>query len=155
MTRLTRSRSNKILGGVCGGIGQYLGIDPVVIRIIFILLTLGQSLGGILYILLWVLLPAEGAPEDTSASTGDRIAEGVRGMGDDLRQAAQTPHPRAGIWFGIALIIIGGFLLMETVVQQLNIYWLSWINTGNLWAILLIVIGVAFLMRGFNRGGRE
>jgi phage shock protein C len=155
MQRLTRTRSNKVLGGVCGGLGQYLGIDPVVIRIIFILLSIGHSLGVILYILLWVLLPEEGGAERPSATTGDRLSEGIRGMGDDIRQAAQTPHPGAALWFGVGLIIIGGFLLAETLVRELGIYWLSWINTGNLWALLLIVIGIAFLMRGLNRGGKE
>lgn len=150
--RLCRTRTNKILGGVCGGLGQYLGIDPVIIRIIFILLSLGHSLGVGLYILLWILLPEEGAAESTAASAGDKFAEGIRGVGEDIRKAAQAPNPKAGYWFGIGLILIGLFLLAEKISQAFGIYWLTWVNTGNLWAVLLIVIGVAFLMRGFRRG---
>jgi phage shock protein C len=151
--RLYRSSHNKVLGGVCGGIGDYLGIDPVVIRIIFILLSIGgQNLGVILYILLWILLPVEGAAESAGSTAGGRLAEGVRGVGDDIRKAAQTPNPRAGIWFGVGLIIVGAFLMLETFAREFGIYWLNWLNSGNLWALLLVVIGVAFLMRGLNRG---
>lgn len=152
-SRLYRSRTDKVLGGVCGGLGRYLGIDPIVIRIIFILLTIGPTnIGVLLYILLWILLPVEGAAESAAGSTGDRLAEGVRGMGNDLRQAAQTPNARAGLWFGIGLIVVGGFLLLERLSEYYNLYWFAWLNTGNLWAILLIVVGIAFLMRGLRRG---
>jgi phage shock protein PspC (stress-responsive transcriptional regulator) len=150
--RLYRSRTNKVVGGVCGGLGRYLGVDPIVIRIIFILLAIGQGFGVLLYILLWILLPEEGAVESAAGSAGDKIAEGVRGVGEDIRQAAQTPNPQAGIWFGVGLIVIGGFLLVEKISEYFNLNWLAWVNTGNLWPVLLIVIGVAFLMRGMRRG---
>jgi phage shock protein C len=150
--RLYRSRTNKVLGGVCGGLGRYLGVDPVIVRIIFILLSLGHSIGVVLYILMWILMPEEGAAESAAGNAGDRIAEGVRSVGDDIRRAAQSPNPQAGIWFGVGLIVIGGFLLLEKISEYFNLAWLAWVNTGNLWAVLLIVIGIAFLMRGLRRG---
>jgi phage shock protein C len=54
---LYRSGKNKILGGVCGGIGEYLNIDPTVIRLLLILLTLCYGIGILFYIIAWIIMP--------------------------------------------------------------------------------------------------
>lgn len=55
--RLMRNENDKVLGGVCSGFANYLGIDPVVARILFVLFTLAWGAGILIYIILWVLLP--------------------------------------------------------------------------------------------------
>jgi phage shock protein C len=61
--RLYRSRKNKMIAGVCGGLAEYFGIDPVIIRIIaFILLLPGGFPGLLPYIILWIIVPLE--PEE-------------------------------------------------------------------------------------------
>jgi phage shock protein C len=55
--RLMRSRQDKMLGGVCGGVGDYLGVDPTLIRLAFVAATLLAGWGPILYIVLWVIVP--------------------------------------------------------------------------------------------------
>jgi phage shock protein PspC (stress-responsive transcriptional regulator) len=56
--RLYRSGNDKILGGVCGGIAEYFAIDPTIIRLLWIVLTLmGWGSGIILYIILWIIVP--------------------------------------------------------------------------------------------------
>lgn len=57
--RLARSRKNRIIGGVCGGIAEYLGIDPTVVRLIWAVTTLFWGTGIILYLLMWVVIPEE------------------------------------------------------------------------------------------------
>lgn len=57
--RLYRSRTNRWLAGVCGGLGQYLGLDPTVIRVLFALLALVVGGGFLLYLLLWIIIPLE------------------------------------------------------------------------------------------------
>ncbi len=55
---LRRSRTNRVIGGVCGGLGEYLGIDPTIIRFIFILLLLPGGAPGLLpYLVFWVVMP--------------------------------------------------------------------------------------------------
>jgi len=57
---LRRSRTDKVLAGVCGGLARYLGIDPVVARVIYVIATLVS--GGVLifgYALLWLIMPEE------------------------------------------------------------------------------------------------
>ncbi len=57
--RLYRSRQHRVLAGVCGGIGEYLGIDPVLVRLGFVALSLMSGVGVLLYLAAWVLMPEE------------------------------------------------------------------------------------------------
>jgi len=63
MKRLYRSKTERLLGGVCGGIGQYYDTDPNLIRILWVVLTLlSVGIGVIAYIVAWILIPEE--PEE-------------------------------------------------------------------------------------------
>ena len=55
--RLYRSGKDRILGGVCGGIAEYLNVDPTVIRILWILFTLAYGAGLIAYLIAWMVIP--------------------------------------------------------------------------------------------------
>jgi len=57
MKRLHRSNKNKILAGVCGGLGEYFNIDPVIIRLIWILLVFAAGTGILAYIIAWIIIP--------------------------------------------------------------------------------------------------
>ncbi|MEI6947519.1 PspC domain-containing protein [Paraflavisolibacter sp. H34] len=68
--RLYRDASDKILGGVCSGIANYANIDPAIVRLLFVLVTFGGfGMGFLLYILLWIILPAR----DLEAYVGKRL----------------------------------------------------------------------------------
>jgi phage shock protein C len=56
-SRLMRSRRDKVIAGVCGGLGEYFNIDPVVVRLIFVLATLTSGIGFVLYPVLWLIMP--------------------------------------------------------------------------------------------------
>ena len=58
--KLKRSENEKMIAGVCGGLGEYLGIDPTIVRLIFVLLVLTGSLGLWLYLIMWIVVPSEG-----------------------------------------------------------------------------------------------
>ncbi len=153
MNRLYRSRTDRFLGGVCGGIGKYLGIDPTIIRLVFLVLLFTQGFGFLIYLILWILLPVEGGAETTTGSVGDRLGEGMKGVGEDIRNVAQTPHPQAGLWFGAGLIVLGVVLFAERLGEMLGLGWLTqWVNWSTLWPILIIVLGVALILRGSRKG---
>lgn len=60
MKRLTRSRTNRKIAGVCGGLAEYFDVDPTVIRVVFVLLLLPGGLPGLLpYLALWIVIPAD------------------------------------------------------------------------------------------------
>lgn len=62
MKKLYLSDTNKKIGGVCGGIGEYFNLDPMLVRIVFILVTLlSFGLGIVAYILMWMVIPKKPA----------------------------------------------------------------------------------------------
>jgi len=58
--RLMRSRTEVIVAGVCGGLAEYFAIDPVIVRLIFVLVTLTSGLGLVIYPILWMVMPKAG-----------------------------------------------------------------------------------------------
>jgi phage shock protein C len=77
--RVTRSRNERIIGGVAGGLAAYLRIDPLVVRLIFAVLSLANGLGIVLYLLMWLLVPQD----DTQApDTRSQVQENVNDIQD-------------------------------------------------------------------------
>jgi len=59
MKRLYRSKTNKIIAGVCGGIAEYSNIDPTIVRLLWLLLSLIWGTGLVAYIIAWIIIPEE------------------------------------------------------------------------------------------------
>jgi len=55
--KLYRSRTNKVLGGVCAGIAEYMKVDPTIVRIIAVILALCSGVGFLAYIIAWIMIP--------------------------------------------------------------------------------------------------
>jgi phage shock protein C len=61
--KLYRSRSSRMISGVCGGLAEYLNLDPVVVRLIFVITAIfGASIGFWVYIIMWIAVPEQPAP---------------------------------------------------------------------------------------------
>lgn len=149
--RLFRSRTDSMVGGVCGGLGVYLDIDPTIIRLFFVLLAFANGIGFALYFILWIVVPREGAEEGTSLEeniqTGaEEIAERAREMGEELKKGVRVSGDQVSLFIGGALILVGIIYLLD----NLNIYWLSWLRWDVMWPIILIAAGVLFLVRQFR-----
>ena len=57
--RLHRSRTEKMIAGVCGGLADYFNVDPTIVRILWVVITLLGGAGVLLYIILWVIMPLQ------------------------------------------------------------------------------------------------
>ncbi len=57
--RVYRSRTDRMLGGVCGGLGKYLGLDPVLLRVVWAISFFVAGAGFLAYILAWIIIPEE------------------------------------------------------------------------------------------------
>jgi phage shock protein C len=55
--KLYRSRTNRMLGGVCGGLADFTGLDATVIRVIFVILTVFGGAGLLVYLAMWIIVP--------------------------------------------------------------------------------------------------
>jgi phage shock protein C len=142
-----RSRQDRLIGGVCGGIGEYLRIDAGLVRVYFVLLAFIGGIGWLLYLILWAALPYEG--EGTFASPG-AIHAGVIEMtakaqeiGNDIRQTVVRPTPQLGVVVGAMLVLIGALALLRNI----GIPGLAWLNEGLIWPLLLVIGGVVLVWR--------
>jgi phage shock protein PspC (stress-responsive transcriptional regulator) len=139
--KLFRSQTDKMLGGVCGGLAQYLGIDSTWVRIFFVLLLIGSGVGFPIYVLLWIVIPSQ-----DQTTSGDFSAQ-ARQMGQEFKQAVQQPNPMTGRYIGIALI--GAGLLF--FLNNLNLPFLEWFNNDLVWPLVIIVAGIFLLARAFRQ----
>jgi phage shock protein PspC (stress-responsive transcriptional regulator) len=155
--RLYKSETDSMVAGVCGGLAEYLDVDPVLVRLAFVLLIFAGGIGVIAYIALWIIMPKEervGAPtEEVIRENVEDIGDRARELGEDVRSAfegesagateVRRPRRRQPSYVvGGVLIIIGLIFLMDT----LHIF-PSWWTIGRLWPLVIVFIGIALLLR--------
>ncbi len=133
MKKIYKSRKDKIIGGVCGGIAEYFEIDPVIIRVLFVFLTLFHGSGLILYLLLLIILPNEPLPFTVETSEQEVKTE-EQSESTGLTYESKNNKRRI---FGIILLIIGLILLLENTI--------SFLDLEFAFPIILILIGVYFI----------
>jgi phage shock protein PspC (stress-responsive transcriptional regulator) len=119
--RLERNENEKIIAGVCAGVAAYLGLDPTLVRLLFLLLIPASGIGLLLYLILWIIMPVQHEGEEPLKVTS--------------YESQTAPHPQRNAIIGAFLILVGLYLLMQT--SQL-----AWL----FWPLLLIGTGI-FLIR--------
>jgi phage shock protein C len=95
--RLYRSSTDKMLGGVCGGLGEYFDVDPVLVRLAVVAAVfLSGGAAILLYIVLWIVMPKEGNEIGPRSATwrqnSDEIVSEARRFGSDVREAIRPRH---------------------------------------------------------------
>jgi phage shock protein PspC (stress-responsive transcriptional regulator) len=103
--QLRRSRTEKIIGGVNGGLAEYSGIDPLLWRVGFVALAFAGGTGILVYLLLWLLMPAGPAGPATSAATASVARAPKRPAGP------RSPVP--GITMAALLIVVGVLVMID------------------------------------------
>jgi phage shock protein C len=144
--RLYRSRTNRALGGVCSGLGQYVGVDATIVRLFFVLLALANGTGILVYILMWLIVPYEpmpGVAPDPSETGAAELAAKASELGADLGSAARAQNTHTASVVGAALVVMGVLFML----QNLNLGWLWWLNFNMLWPLLLVVGGAVLIWR--------
>lgn len=154
--RLKRSTREKILFGVAGGLAEHFDIDPVLVRVGFVLLTLLNGLGLIGYIILAIVTPKSEAPaHDTGETARENIAtlpadvaSAGRRAGAQLRAGSAAGRNRWLIILGAILVLIGVWLLVD------NLGFFKWIVWATFWPLAIIVAGGVVLLLALRRGAR-
>lgn len=162
--KLYRSANHRVIGGVAGGLAEYFDIDPVIARIVFILLSLVGGGGLLVYIILWIVLPVNAAqkyafhqsqpgyrPAGSAASEAPLGADSTEWK-DGTETSTKEPlnyevkHNRTGgLIGGLILISLGCLFLVERFVPN--------IDFGDLWPIMLVVVGAILIAT--NLSGRR
>lgn len=142
--KLYRSETDYVLGGVCGGLGEYLGIDPLFIRIFFIAWTILGELSVLIYFVLWLIIPRgiSAAPFRVE-DLGSRF----RQVGLEIGSVFQAPSRQLVIYAGVGLISWGAIRLLRIA----GFPWITWDYTPYLWPALLIIAGVFVLLKSAAR----
>jgi phage shock protein PspC (stress-responsive transcriptional regulator) len=159
--RLYRNRKDRMLLGVCGGLGKFFGIDPTIVRVIFVLLAF-TGFGILAYIVIAIIAPLEesqkGTPQGIVEENVTEIKDTAAKLGNDIRntfdgkrkepgeeETAAREQTRRNSALGIIIIVIGIICLLGA----LNIlHWINW--WGAIGAIALIGLGV-LLIAGMGR----
>ena len=138
--KIYRSETNRILAGVAGGLGEYFQIDPTLIRLIFVLLTVFGGGGVLVYIILWVLIPSEKNAGKDSEETIKNNAEELKTKAQDFAQGfkGMSCKHHSGNWFGYIIIALGLLFLFDN---------LGFLKFHLFWPILLIVFGLFLLFK--------
>ena len=117
--KIYRSRTNSMIAGICGGLGEYLNVDPTIIRVVAVLLIFAKGIGLLAYLVSWIIMPRRPEME----------AEVV----------PPQPSERSQLLPGLALIVVGLVFLLSNLIP--------WFDLSYLWPVILIVLGVALLLK--------
>jgi phage shock protein C len=147
MARLYRSRTNRVIAGIAGGLGEYFQVDPVIVRLLWVLLGFAGGNGVLLYIIAWILIPEEPIVvrrEQNAASTVDEASDGKQANdeSDPMESSPQADSENRRRLFGGLLLLAGVLLLAEKTA--------FWIDPAWLLPAGLIAAGLVILVRGWR-----
>ncbi len=152
--RLYRSRSDRMLWGVCGGLAKYFGMDPTIVRVLAVLLIFANGLGILAYIIMAIVVPLEGSkaaePKEAMKENVEEMKETASELGREVRSTFaeeeeeseavdKVRHRRRSI-LGILIIVIGLLFLLGSF----NLFW--WFSWGNLWPLILVAVGLLIIL---------
>ena len=162
--RLYRSSTDVVLGGVCVGLGDYVGIDPVLVRLLFVFLAVAKGFGVMLYLILWIILSEK---ERVGESQEDVIRENIGSLrdraerlGDEIRSSVAGAHAslpvggtdQAEIYSrrtsaaGVILAGIGILILLR------NLGLFRRFDLRMMWPLLIAGLGVYLLVKALREG---
>jgi phage shock protein C len=134
--KLRRSRRDRMIAGVCGGLAEYLSIDSTIVRIGFALLVvIPNGVGLLVYLIMMIVVPEE-AVSETTPSSSDNTVNTVRVVNGQVEVANNTSwlSQRRNI-FGLAIIFLGVSSLIRVLIPDGR-----WVN-NLFWPLLVILIG--------------
>ncbi|HUI31734.1 MAG TPA: PspC domain-containing protein [Candidatus Acidoferrales bacterium] len=144
--RLYRSRKNRVIAGVAGGLGEYFDIDPVFIRVIFVVATLAGASGLLAYIILWIVVPKERLMFETNTPTSEgatNMAEGSSGEKQYSNYEYRRHKRNGGVMGGLILIVIGGLFLADNYLPHFSF--------SDTWPLILVAIGIGLILNSIKR----
>jgi len=120
--RLYRSNQQRVIAGVCGGLGEYFAVDPIWFRIGFVVLTLGGGSGILIYLLMWLIVQP--------------IPDGY------VAQPVSRGSVTGAAVIGVVFIVVGTIALVNTIAPWMGQY---------LWPVVFLLGGLALVIGGLAR----
>ncbi len=133
--KLERNPMNKVIGGVCSGLGDYFNLDVALVRVLFVIALLFASFGFWLYIILWIVIPER----KIDFNIENHQAEDSRQTQENNIQEDKDSKKTSAMLSGIIIVIVGLVLLVNNFIS------ISWI--WKLWPLILVAIGVIMIVK--------
>jgi phage shock protein PspC (stress-responsive transcriptional regulator) len=136
-----------MIGGVCGGLGRYLNVDPILFRLLFVLALIIGGSGFLVYVILWIVIPEEKAPVINAEPNTHENMTDTNNQTETPKKPGETPEKPArndgNLWGGLILITLGGIFLIDRFVPR--------IDFGDLWPLILIVVGIILISKSIQQ----
>lgn len=148
--RLYRDKDNAVLAGVASGLANYFGLDPVIVRLIFIIAVFFNGLGLLVYIILWLVVPIAETTADKYAMRGERvtlkdISERVKKNLDDIEQFDYSKTK--GVWSSLRGFLDKFFQVLGSVLNFFIVVFRYLVGIG---VILAGAFGIAGLVAAYS-----
>ena len=155
--RLYRSRQDRVIGGVAGGLAKYFNLDPLLVRILFIAFTIFHGAGILLYIIMWIVVPDEiivppvfntdeppSGNNETKTEDNDAKTFQTTDQNSTFNQFNyQYPKRRGSLIGGIILITLGMIFLADRIFP--------FFDFGDIFPILLVFVGVILIVSSVRK----
>src|SRR3989339_1464054 len=123
--KLYRSRRVRVFGGIAGGLAQYFNLDPILVRVLFVVVTILHGFGILLYIILWIVVPEEPFEVAYKVKTDDQTAGEQSAQTDSTNFDGTQPLPQkqssGRIVLGIILIVIGLIFFADRIIPSFDL----------------------------------
>ncbi len=150
--RFYRSTTDRVLGGVAAGLAEYFNLDPVLIRLLFVIFALAGGGGVLLYIIFWIVIPEKPLNLNQNRPAMD-TEQKPQDEGNTYASSSGNPQPaqgnpvekkkRGSLIGGLVLITVGCIFLADEFFPN--------VNFGDLWPVILIVIGGGLLINTYAK----
>jgi len=139
--KIYRSRDDRIIFGVCGGIAKYFEVDVLIVRLIFLALVFGGGSGLIIYLICALLIPSEDKKNNNGLVNEEKAEEFVEKIGEKIKDlSSETKKSDWRFLFGMLLVLAGFIFLIDNIFDLRN-FW------SNFWPIFLVLVGLIILFK--------
>ncbi len=139
--RLYRSTTDRVIGGVASGLATYFKLDPLLVRLLFVIFAVVGGGAVLIYIILWIVTPD--GPREINQTQNSTTMESQ----ETPKKPTQESKQKGNLIGGLVLITLGAIFLADQFIPRLDF--------GDLWPIILIVIGIALLFNAYGRPSKK
>jgi len=149
--RLYRSITDRKIAGVAGGLAEYFVMDPLLVRLIFVVAVFAGGGGFLIYLILWIVTPEK--PYEPANAINQPTMDNQQSHKEAAPSYQETPKPenpkpaqekqhKGSLIGGLILITLGALFMVNEFIPN--------IDFGDLWPVILIVLGIGILINAIS-----
>ncbi|MEK7104303.1 MAG: PspC domain-containing protein [Patescibacteria group bacterium] len=146
--KLHRSKTEKVIAGVAGGLGEYFGIDPVLFRILFVFLILWGGAGILFYLILMFIIPGEGgqSAKETIKEAAGELRYKAQEVAGTIKQEAQDIQQQS--WWTSRKHVLGVVIMLAGLIFLLNqLFPMRFLKFNFIWPVVVMLVGFFVLLK--------